>query len=230
MPRSLYPPRRSIAIPASRRRCLVGWFLRASWAPSGTDLRNHVIDDLAVLLLRTEHDDLGAGVDPDVVSRRPVEEVVRVHRLLSALSVGRGQLAVKDESPVRAPAKVAVQSLEERGGVHPLRQREVLTTDRGETARIDELRALSDHRTRNLHLDVHIVLRHLHDRLLTSNSKTRPIGRSRFILGVAEPASRSGGPRGEARSLTIDRSAPGRRVVVRTSSPAGAASSSSWTA
>ena len=41
------------------------------------DLLDHVLDDVAVLVLRAEHDDLRVRVDLDVVSGRPVEQVVR---------------------------------------------------------------------------------------------------------------------------------------------------------
>ena len=46
-----------------------------------SDLLDHVLDDVAVLVLRTEHHDLRVGVDPDVVAGRPVEQVTRLDGL-----------------------------------------------------------------------------------------------------------------------------------------------------
>ena len=45
-------------------------------------LVEHVVDDVGVLVLRAEHHDLGVRVDPDIVSRRPVEKVAGTHRFV----------------------------------------------------------------------------------------------------------------------------------------------------
>ena len=97
-------------------------------------LCNHVIDHLAVLVLRAEHDDLGIGVDPHVVSRRPVEQVVGADRLLFP-GVVVVSCPAHDETPVRTLAEFAFQALEQRGGVDARRQREVLAADFSEALR-----------------------------------------------------------------------------------------------
>lgn len=67
-------------------------------------LLDHVVDDMAVLALRAEHDDLRVCVDLYVVSGWPVKQIIRVDRLLRAVRIGRGELAAQDEAPVGALA------------------------------------------------------------------------------------------------------------------------------
>src|SRR5688500_9702236 len=123
---------------------------------------DHVIDDVAVLALRAEHDDLRVGVDLHVVPRRPVEEVVRLDRLALALRIGGGDLAVQHEAPVRAVAVVAFQALEQRRGIDARRQREVLAADLAEAAGIADVRALAEHRAGDSHRHVHPRWRYSH--------------------------------------------------------------------
>ena len=52
------------------------------------DLLYHVVDDMAVRVLRAEHDDFRVRVDLDVVPRWPIEEIIRFDSLLRALRVG----------------------------------------------------------------------------------------------------------------------------------------------
>lgn len=59
-------------------------------------LFNHVAEDMAVLMLRAEHDDLRIRVDLHVVSGWPVKQVVRFDRFLRAVCIGRGELAAHD--------------------------------------------------------------------------------------------------------------------------------------
>lgn len=76
------------------------------------DLHYHVVNDVAVLALRAEHDDFRVFVDLYVVPRWPVEEIIRFDSLLCALRVSCGELAAQDEAPVRALAQIAFQPLE----------------------------------------------------------------------------------------------------------------------
>lgn len=89
---------------------------RPSSSPPGPQLAvqlpGHVLDDVAVLPLRAEHDDLCVGVDLHVVPGRPVEKIVLGDRLLLAVRVGGGEVAAQHESPVGALAAVTVQPLE----------------------------------------------------------------------------------------------------------------------
>jgi len=61
-------------------------------------LLDHVVDDLTVFVLRAEHDNLRVSLDLYVVSGRPVEEVIRLHRLLHADRIGGGELTTYDEA------------------------------------------------------------------------------------------------------------------------------------
>ena len=123
------------------------------------NLLDHVIDHVAVLPLRAEHDDLGVSVYFDVVPGRPVEKVIRLHRLPHALRIGRRDLPSQDEAPAGALAEVAFQSLEKRRRVD---SSEILAADFVETAHITEFRSLTNYRPWNLHPDVHVIFRHAH--------------------------------------------------------------------
>ena len=78
---------------------------------------DHVVDDKAVLPLRAKHDDFRVLIDFDVVASRPVEQVIRIYRLLLALRIGRSDPAPQYEAPVRALAQIALQALEKRSGI-----------------------------------------------------------------------------------------------------------------
>src|SRR5690606_17847162 len=119
--------------------------------------------------LRTEHDELGVRVDPDVVPGRPVEQVVRLDRLLHAVRVGRGDPAAQHEAPVRALAAIALESHEKRRRVDAGREREVLAADLAEPGGVAEIRSLADdHRARTLRLHVDLLFRYPHDRVSSS--------------------------------------------------------------
>ena len=80
-------PRRLRSWPAACRRRLPDPN-RARPPKSGQrELAADVLDDLAVLGLRAEHDQLGVGVDPHAVASRPVEEVAGGATLAAALLV-----------------------------------------------------------------------------------------------------------------------------------------------
>jgi hypothetical protein len=66
---------------------------------------NHVVDDVAVLPLGAEHDDLRIGVDLHVVPGRPVEQVVRIHRL--ALAFREGETFAADQRPTGGTSSAA---------------------------------------------------------------------------------------------------------------------------
>ncbi len=61
---------------------------------SASHLAQHVIYDLAVLVLRAEQDDLGISADFYRVSRRPVEQVTPVDHFLCAVCVGDGEFTL----------------------------------------------------------------------------------------------------------------------------------------
>lgn len=68
------------------------------------DLLYHVIDNMAVFMLRAEHDNFCIRIDFYIVSGWPVEEIIRFDRLLYALRIGCCDLAMQDEAPVRTLA------------------------------------------------------------------------------------------------------------------------------
>ena len=84
---------------------------------------------MAVLTLRTEHDDIRVCLDLDVVPRWPVEQVTCVDGFLHSACVGGGELAAQDEAPMGTLAQIAFQSLEQWGGIYPRRETEILTAD-----------------------------------------------------------------------------------------------------
>src|SRR4030088_981716 len=63
-------------------------------------LFNHVVDDVAMLVLRAEHDDLRVSINPHIVPRWPIEQVIRVDFLLLASRIGRGERAAHHETPM----------------------------------------------------------------------------------------------------------------------------------
>jgi hypothetical protein len=71
-----------------------------------------MIDDVGMFMLRTEHDDLGIGIDFHIVTRRPIKQIMRPDRLLLALRIGRGDLAPEHDAPMRALALIAFEPLE----------------------------------------------------------------------------------------------------------------------
>src|SRR3979409_2336744 len=102
-------------------------------------------------MLGTEHDNLRVGVDLYIVSRRPIEQVVGIHRFSRAIRVGRNELAAQNEAPVRALALIAFQSLEERSGVNARREGEVLAAYLVESLDVAKLGSLTDYRPWNFH-------------------------------------------------------------------------------
>src|ERR1700704_4134997 len=123
---------------------------------------------MAVLALGAEHDELRVSVDPHVVSGWPVEQIIRIDRLLRAIRIGRGDPSAQDEAPVGALAAITLQALEERGRIDPRRQREILAADLAESARVAEVRSLTDHGAWNLHLHFHVLFRYPHARISSS--------------------------------------------------------------
>jgi len=122
----------------------------------------HVIDDVRVRMLRTEHNDLRIFVHFHVVTRWPIEQVVRRHRLLHACRIGRRQAALEDKSPMRTLAKIAIQPLKQRRRVDTGRQGEVLSADMVVSAGTAEIRPLADHGTRNLKLYIDVIFGNAH--------------------------------------------------------------------
>src|SRR3989338_1072035 len=72
--------RRTIRSSGARKDTLFG----RQWATLAPGLVNHVVDDVAVLLLGAEHDDLRVSIDSHVVSRRQVEQIIGADCLLLA--------------------------------------------------------------------------------------------------------------------------------------------------
>jgi hypothetical protein len=129
-------------------------------------LFNHVIDHLAVLVLRAKHDDLRISIDPDIVPRRPVEKIISADCLLLAGGIGRGELTAKHEAPMGTLTKVSLQPLEKWGGIYAGGKSEALAADLAVSTRIAEIRALTDNSTWTLHPDIHLVLCNSHVRHL----------------------------------------------------------------
>src|SRR6476620_3307252 len=71
---------------------------------------DHVLDDVAVLALRTEHHDLRVRGAPDVVAGGPVEEVACLDGLGDVVGISRGQASAQHVAPVWALAEAALQS------------------------------------------------------------------------------------------------------------------------
>jgi len=117
---------------------------------------------LSVLVLRTKHDDLRIRIDPDIMSRRPVEKVIRIHRFLNSLRVGGRQAASQNEAPVGTLAEIACSSLEQWCRVHPGGKSEVLSADLAKSARVPKFGLLSDNRTRDLHLYLNPIFCNMH--------------------------------------------------------------------
>lgn len=80
-----------------------------------------MVDDMAVCVLRAEHDDFRVRVDLDVVPRWPIEEIIRFDSFLRALGIGCCELAAQYETPVRTLAQITFQPLEQWGRVNPRR-------------------------------------------------------------------------------------------------------------
>ncbi len=74
-------------------------------------LLDHVIDEMRVLKLGTEHDNIRVYIDFYLVSGWPVKQIIRVDCRLRSFRVGRGKLATQDKTPARALAIVALQAL-----------------------------------------------------------------------------------------------------------------------
>src|SRR5216683_391843 len=83
--------------------------LRASLA---LRLFNHVVDNVAVLMLRAEHDYLRVSIDLHVVPRRPIELIIGADCLLLAGRIGRGELTTQHEAPMGTLTEVSFQPLE----------------------------------------------------------------------------------------------------------------------
>ena len=75
-------------------------------------LFNHVANDFAVLVLRTEHDDLRIRLNTHIVSWWPIEEVIGADGFLVAGSIGRGEFTPQHKSPMGTLTEVSFQSLE----------------------------------------------------------------------------------------------------------------------
>ncbi len=125
---------------------------------------DHVVDDMAVLTLRTEHDDLRVLIDLYVMSGGPVKKIVRFDRLLRAVCVGCGELAKHDKTPVGALAQIAFQSLKQWCGIDARGKTEVLATNLAKPSCITEIRSLTNHSTWNLHFNVDILFGYPHIR------------------------------------------------------------------
>src|SRR3972149_6451518 len=128
---------------------------RASLAPR---LFNHVVDDLAMLVLRAKHDDLRVSINPHIVPRWPVEQVIGADCLLLAGRIGCGELTTQHEAPMGTLTEVFFQPLEERGGIHARGKGEVLAADLAISTRITKILALTDNGTWDRHLDIHLFL------------------------------------------------------------------------
>jgi hypothetical protein len=122
----------------------------------------HMIDDMAVLALRAEHNNLCVSIDPDVVSRGPVEQVIGVHLFLFACCISGGQLSAQDEAPMRTLTEVSFKPLEEWSGVYSSAKSEVFAANLAEPARVTELGPLTDDGAWDSHLDVDIFLCNSH--------------------------------------------------------------------
>jgi hypothetical protein len=121
-------------------------------------LFNHVVDDLAMLVLRAKHDDLRVSINPHIVAWWPVEQVAGADCLLVAGCVGRGELTTQYEAPMRTLTEVSFQPLEERGGIHACGKGEVLAADLAVSTRIAEIRALTDNGAWDCHFDIDLFL------------------------------------------------------------------------
>ena len=82
-----------------------------------------MVDHMAMLVLRAEHDDLGVLVNFHIVTGRPIEKVIGVDGFLIARRIGRGQPTLQHIAPVRRLTEVAFQPLKEGSGVHSGGQR-----------------------------------------------------------------------------------------------------------
>jgi len=71
-----------------------------------------VVDDVAMLMLRAEHDNLRVGVNLHIVPRWPVEQVIGADCLLLAGRIGRGELTAQYEAPMGTLTEVSFQPLE----------------------------------------------------------------------------------------------------------------------
>src|SRR5258708_10266700 len=107
--------------PASIRRCLVECIIAmfsASWRDDpglrslALGLFNHVVDDVAMPVLRAEHDDLRVSVNPHIGPRWPVEQVIGADCLLLAGRIGRGEFTAHHEAPMGTLTEVSFQPLE----------------------------------------------------------------------------------------------------------------------
>ena len=92
-------------------------------------LLNHVVYDMAVLLLGAEHHDLRVFVDLYIVPGWPVKEIVRIDCFLFTIRVRRRELSAQEEAPVRTLTQITIQSLEQGRGINACRETEILTTD-----------------------------------------------------------------------------------------------------
>lgn len=137
------------------RKSIPSGLRRASLAPR---LFNHVVDNLAMLVLRAEHNDLRVSIDAHIVPRWPVEQVIGADCFLLADRIGRGEFTTQHKAPMGTLAEVSFQPLEERGGIHARGKGEVLAADLAVSARITEIRALADNCAWYLHLDIHLFL------------------------------------------------------------------------
>jgi hypothetical protein len=90
---------------------------------------DHVIDDLTVLMLRTEHYNIRICINLYIVSGWPVKQIIRVDSLLRSICVGSGELAAQDKTPVGALAQIPFQALKQWGCIDSCRETEVLATD-----------------------------------------------------------------------------------------------------
>jgi hypothetical protein len=91
-------------------------------------LLDHVIDDMTVLILRTEHDNIRIFINLYIMSWWPVKQIIRADGFLCPLRVGHGKFAAQEKSPVGALTQITFQALKQWRGIDSGRETEVLPT------------------------------------------------------------------------------------------------------
>ena len=104
----------------------------------------HVINDLTMLMLRTEQNDLGVLTDLDRVPRWPVEQVSTTNDFVRTICIGDCEFALQYISPVRSLAEITLHSLKQRSDIRAGAERKVLAAYLSIACRIAKVGVLPD--------------------------------------------------------------------------------------
>lgn len=118
----------------------------------------HVIYDLAVLMLWAKQNNVGILGDLDRVSGRPIKKVPAFNHFIRPVGIGDRDFTVQHVAPVRGLTQVAFEALKQWRDIGTGAERKVLAADRAVPSGIAEIRLLASDRTRHIDPDWNILL------------------------------------------------------------------------